>query len=57
MRFCFGGPIGDGRPVGHTSDTSKKGRFGKIFTGCRQTSVAAAVRLSTAFDGDTIGAH
>jgi hypothetical protein len=56
MRLSFGGPIGDGRPVGRTPDTGKKGRFGKVFTGCRQTSVAAAVRLSTAFDG-ALGAH
>jgi len=56
MRLRFGTPIGDGRPVGRPPDTGEEGGFGKILTGCHQASVAAAVRLSTAFDS-TLGAH
>jgi hypothetical protein len=56
MRLRFGRPIGNGRPFGRPPDTSEKSRFGKILTSCHQASVAAAVRLSTAFDG-TLRTH
>jgi hypothetical protein len=56
MRLRFGGPVGDGRPVGRPPDTREQRRFGKILTRCHQTSVAAAVRLSAAFD-DALRAH
>src|SRR5439155_27280881 len=56
MRLRFGSPIGDGRPVGRPPDTCEEGRFGNILTGSHQASIAAAVHLSTTFDG-TLGAH
>ena len=56
MRLRFGGPIGDGRPVGRPPETCEQGCLGNILTSCHQASIAGAVRLSTTLDG-TLGSH